>query len=670
MTVLIYGFTEKRQEAIQLAEQEIKRFKDLGSKQSEAKMLLALAEASSSQKASDTEKALQMAAEAKSAFRDLSDDLMQGRASLAIINMHAKRAGAPKDRGQDMWKAAMEAQELFSQIGSRKGIALSFHGLAGAHAFRDSYDGAVRSAKEALNLFKTLGLKRLEGLELETLAKFHILEAEPAQAVSFAERALQVAQDSSTGGAACELDALSVLVEAQLAKGSPREAKLTAEQALKRFQAQGSVLGEASVLQMLAQVHVGLDDLTRALVFAREAASMAGDSKKVQAAALRLAAQILISKGDGEQAIETARRAVKVAKLLREPAELALALRALVQACVAQGDMDEAMKTANDECALHRDVGNKQKEALSMLSACGIHSSNGDFEKAVTLAADAQQLVHKVGDAKVEAKAWFTIAEAQLSVEKHSAALWALDRAKKLFQEGGDKRQAVAARLLIAQTNFAQAVQNEEKGGAEADTQKMVESALSEATDALELAKSQGDQTQVAAALTALAKAQTAAMMFQDALKSADEAAEVYRKSGDEWGEGSAHALCAHVHMLNDRHGRAGRAACQAMLLFQRCRDYQAEAWAAGVFDRISAARKTRPPASFPGAGMKKTAGMARVGQGLGLPPDLVFGEEDLEFDAPLMQAGPGVGLRSTLSTALAKRIMQERTRAPTLFSK
>jgi len=499
-----------------------------------------------------------------------------------------------------------------------------------------------------------------------TLAGFHLFQGEPSLAVPFLERALQQARDD--GSATRELDALAALVEAHLADGSPRAAKKTAEQALQRFQATGNALGEASVLHLLAQTHFAMDDLTHALSFSSEAAALPGNSKKGAAAAMRLAAQILVAKGESEQAVETARQAVKVSKHLNDAGEEALALRALTQACIAQGDMEEAMKTAGVECALHRSSGDKQKEALSMLSTCSIHATRGDVDKAVTTAADAQQLIHRVGDVKVEAKAWQTIADAQLAADKHSAALWALDRAKKLYQEAGDKKQAVAARLLIAQTNFAQAVQNEEKGGAEADTQKMVETALSEATDAIELAKSQGDQSQVAASLMTLAKAQTAAMLFPEALKSAGEAAEVYRTAGDEWGEGSAHSLCAHIHMLNERPGRAGRAACQAMLLFQKCRDYQAEAWASGVFDRINESRRIMPTATFPVTGAKRTAGMPRVGPGLGLPADMVFGEE--EFDTPLMSAGPGAAIRSTLSGALAKRIMQERTAAPALFSK
>lgn len=660
-------------EGIALAKKEQAEAKSKGSKKGEAKLMLAEAEASFGQKGVDAKAAMKMVTAAKDVFRSEGDLLMEGRANLALLDVHIKRGGDLKERGQAMWKVAMEAQELFTQIGSRRGIALSFHGLAGAHAFRDVFDNAARAAKEALNLFKTMDLMRLEALELETLARLHLYQAEPEQALPFAERALKAAQSSdSPAGGAWEVEVLEIVMDAHLAQGSIAQAKRTAEQALKRFHASGNSLGEATVLQMLARAHIARDDFSHALSLAHEAASLHAKigNKKGEAGSLRLIAQTLISKGDGDEAIEVARKAVKLSKQLPDVAEQALSLRVLTQACLAEGDVDEAARTASDECALHRDGGSKQKEALSMLSSCSIYTSTGDFEKAVATAADAQQLINKVGDAKVEARAWQTIAEAQLAAEKHSAALWALDRAKKLYQEVGDTKQSVTTRLLIAQANFQQAVQNEEKGGAEADTQKMVENAFSEASDAIDLARSQGDEPQVAAALMTLAKAQTAVMLFPDALKSAGEAAEIYRASGDAWGEGSAHSLCAHVHMLNERPGRAGRAASQAMLLFQKCRDFQAEAWAAGVFDRIAETRRSNPPAAFlAGTSMKKSAGMPKVGPGLGLPAQMIFGDE-LEFDAPLMQAGPSSSMRPTLSGALAKQLMQMRTGAPALHSK
>uniref|UniRef100_A0A7S1KZI4 MalT-like TPR region domain-containing protein n=1 Tax=Alexandrium catenella TaxID=2925 RepID=A0A7S1KZI4_ALECA len=674
LLVLLAGYRGQVEETIMFAEKERDQAKAAGSSKGEAKMMLALAEASLGLEDHDAKEVMKMATAAKEIFRSTGDVLMEGRAALAILDMHIRQGGEQKEKGQSMWKTSMEAQELFTQIGNRRGIALSFHGLSGSHAFRGSFDNATRAAKEALNLFKTMELKRLEALELETLASFHMCQAEPEQALPFAERALKAARAAgSATNSAWEVEATANVIEAHLARGAPASAKKTAEQALERFQAAGSQQGEASVLHMFARVFSSRDDHTRALTFADEAATVFGKigNKKGAAGSLRLAAQIQISRGENDQAIASAQKAVKLAKQLPDSEDHALALRTLMQACLAQGDIEEATRTASEESALHRDAGSKQKEALSMLSTCSIHSATGDFDKAVATAADAQQLIHKIGDAKVEAKAWQTIAEAQMAAEKHSAALWALDRAKKLYAEVGDKKQAVTSRLLIAQANFQQAVQNDQKGGAEADTQKMVETALSEASDALELARAQGDMQQVAAALMVLAKAQTAGMLFPEALKSAGEAAEVSRKSGDDWGEGSAHSLCAHVHMLCERPGRAGRAASQAMLLFQKCRDFQAEAWAAGVFDRIAEQRRSSPPAVFlAGTTMKKSAGIPKVGLGLGLPAQMLFEDEELEFDAPLMQAGPCAGLRPKLSAALAKKLMEQRAAAPPLFSK
>jgi len=613
-------------------------------------------------------RSLKLVKDARQILREQKDSYMEASALLVQAELQLPGASS-RDAAQEAAVAASQAQELFVQVGNQKGEALALRAMACAQGLAGSSVAAQDFTKEALQLLRRVGNERLQALAQEGAARLHLHLGEAEQAVAPAEEALRLAQ-GKTGGGAWEASALEAVVSAYLAKGAAIPAQRAVEQSFKRFQAAGDKLGEAYAMLLFSRAHAARGNTTSALSFAEEAASLhkdAGD-RRGEVAALSLASELLTAKGQSAKGVLAAQHALKCAKQMLDPADQAVAFRALSRAQLAGGKLPEAAEAASSECTVYQKAGYGHKEARALLNLCEVYTAMGNYEKVVSTGADAQALVHKLGDTKAEATAWLTIAQAQLAAEKYGAAVWAADRAKKLFQDAGDVGQAVAMRLLATKAHLAQAVDNEEKGGPDGDTQKLVEMALAQGAEAVELGRKVGDEQQTAAALFAMAQAQIVASFLGEALQSASEAAELSAKRGDDWEQACALSLCAHVHLLREQPGRAGKAASEAMRLFQRCGDVEAEKWAAGIFDRMETSHEVSMP-TFPLTKAKRTAGTSRVGSGLGVARQLMLDEPEVEFDAPLMQAGPSVLVCSALRDEISRQLAQQRTSVPSLFA-
>jgi len=219
-----------------------------------------------------------------------------------------------------------------------------------------------------------------------------------------------------------------------------------------------------NALVSMAEFHVKKGDYKKAVEAFKEAAAKQEDSgdKEGQADTLQQAAELLMNAGDNQCALELAKPAVAIFKVLGSRWRLGVTLRihASIQLNLATLEFQKG-KSMNDSINRQlRDALLKVDEAVALLRQLGQESEKQDLAEALLIAArillalefssnalqfaaEAGTYFQEVGNSYGLAMALLSVARASILENQFDNADQAAEEAKVMFNEGGCADEAM-----------------------------------------------------------------------------------------------------------------------------------------------------------------------------------------------------------------------------------
>ncbi|CAK8995573.1 unnamed protein product [Durusdinium trenchii] len=376
-----------RKQAVQMATEELEKFREKNQKRAEALMLVTLAEIklNANQKES-REEACHLANQARLAFTNLKDRKMEGESCLASGNALLK-CGA-FDFALEAFQQARPIFKSLQQV-SLEGRAL--HGLACCHAAGGLYTRAVEQAKEACKCFETSQSSIFQTAVLEAISSWYVECGELQLARSFAEQSLAMAQEAS----------------------SPRR--------------------EASALRSLVKVYILQGDANSVLGNCLDAVSRYRDMNAREAESIALAALVecsIASQGSLDRSLQAATDACIAFREMGDAHQEMHMCCTMARLCLEHQQLDQAESHARTALQLARGLDDRlgHGEALGLLA------------QALVLLKKEQVVCQDAKDQLGEALCSLSLAHVYMELSKPKEVLASADAASRLFRSIGDKQ--------------------------------------------------------------------------------------------------------------------------------------------------------------------------------------------------------------------------------------
>jgi len=370
-------------------------------------------------------------------------------------------------------------------------------------------------------------------------------------------------------------DAIRLVVLAQRAKGSLKDAHHTAHDQYQLFVSEGNKAGEARMLLTLANINYdkrGSKNRERALQWALEARRMfaeAGDQKLEAQALLAIINVIMKQRGDRRLAAEETQQLVAAAlPILRASGDLrgeGVALHGLACARSLMGAWEAAASAGRTAVELFK------KAELPKLMAFELHCVacwtllDEDAEGAVEAAEESLDLYiqeSQVADMQ-EAAVLQTLVKAYSMAKDYKKAVSTAQEALERFEESGEKRGEAAALEMLALGLSQQGDMNK---------------AVKYAKQQVEVLKEIGDRVGEARAMRTVCRIWALGGNLDAALKSAKEAASIYEDLGLVSEQATTMQLISDCQLQCGAAEDSGKSAEEARDLFKGTGDHEHEA--------------------------------------------------------------------------------------------
>jgi tetratricopeptide (TPR) repeat protein len=648
-------------------------------------------------------------------FRGLGDKKSVATALLAVVSadLYSAEEGAKDEAkaAKDVDEAktmANEALTIYKELGDKQGEGLSMHGLACTRALSGNIDAALRAGKEALTIFKENGLKKREAAQLVAIASWQVKDGDPEEGRLTAEEALDIYCDDIYAGNG-EASCMQTLVDAYISSKEPKKALRVAADELDRFAECGNIKGEAAAHEMIMRAYSAMENPYKGISAAMRATTAleeAGD-KLGQGRLLRQACKLCADIGQYDKALKKAEESLQIFEDLDDMKEQAMTLQSRAEIYALREEHDKAQRCATEARELFQDAKVAEGEASALLLLAKAQMAMSDFSSASTTAVEAQVVSAEAGDTQGEANAYHMLVNIQMQAEDFDASMRALTKLLSLEKELGHKNEEIMTIILMAKARIMMVLKADAAGtGTDKGFKDGYEKSLKEAKDALSMGRKTGERELTGSALNVISTCQVMAGKLPEGLKAADESIAIFNEGGLASAEASSLILKADILMFSKELQRARESAEEGIWLFQQASDEKGESFAWNELERIDAIEaeerqkalqaqqaqqqqqwqpsaeqmamwqnqnqgfqpqeeQQQPSAAGPGytAELKKLdlsggvdAGMIKT-QILETAKGLVGYDEDIEFDAPLMESGltsnTAVLLRDALTTQL-----------------
>mmetsp|Transcript_17712 Transcript_17712/g.53461 ORF Transcript_17712/g.53461 Transcript_17712/m.53461 type:complete len:849 (+) Transcript_17712:70-2616(+) len=198
-------------------------------------------------------------------------------------------------------------------------------------------------------------------------------------------------------------------------------------------------------------------------------------------------------------------------------------LLAIAEALAAEGGSPkkaEALDNLLDAQDLAQEVGDQKLEAVIVYEKAAVLHGKHNFKAALQAAKDAAGLFKAVNDAKNEGLAWYSAGAAEINCGRLEEGLRGKTKALKLWKETGDKKLQAAASNSFAEWY---ALEKDDYSAA-----------LSAAKEALELYTSLGDQSGISAARCWIIESHIRNKDTDKAMETANEGMEAAKEKEDQ----------------------------------------------------------------------------------------------------------------------------------------
>jgi len=246
-----------------------------------------------------------------------------------------------------------------------------------------------------------------------------------------------------------------------------------------------------------------------------------------------------------------------------------------------------------------------------------------------------------VQDQASEAVALRTLINVHVAEKEYDQALKALGSLLTIVKELGERDEEVTTMVTTCHVLLKQFVEKDEEGkGSEKLHKSTADKTTKMAKDALSIARKLDSPAVLGAALFTVAQTQLMNGKLPEASKAVDEALGIFRSAGTVEGEASALILLADINSHNQEFGRARELAEEGVFLFQQVGDVEGEDQGWNQLDRIEKVEaEIRERQAQQQAQWQAQQAAAMMAQGQGLMP---IPQETYEEAAPSAAAGGG----------------------------
>lgn len=622
-------------------------------------------------------------------------------------------------------QAANEALQLFGTLDDKTGLAKAWSMFAEGRNLCQVPLDAVKGMKQALKLFREVGTKKQIAKTLLSLGEMYLTCEKFREALLAAKEALAMLQEIDAP--LQQPSALGLAVRAYSGMGEKAKAMQLAQQGLQTCKQSGDKRGEICVRDAIVHTHLDQDDsheFDEALQVAEETLALAKElgDKGTEWQTLQTIALLHWRRQDQAQAVEAINLAQAILQELGNDLDQTTLLDLLRDMHSESNEYEEALEVASMQRDFFQKADEKVREGLVCLRICAIwckknHPKKVDLDAGMAAAREARMLFQSAGDQVGEASALISAAEIHLSGggdkdKEPKPAMQAALEAQALFQEAGGQhvREAMLMRTIakihMENEAFADAVKAAAQGVALAkkadDKRRLVEAmvffshttisatvhqanaskspyriisrgagkALKAAKEALGTAKKLRDKSLVGICTYAVADAQLVLGKFEEALKSATQAAALFKERGDKHAEVSALTLRAEILSEQGHPAKAVDAANLAIMLAQAVPDAWGEQRAYNLLVRIQNPDDERQLAPIQQeyfedfAASSAAIPAAKAGLDLKFVQDVISNtvkgavalDEEVAIDSPLME----VGMDSLSSVAFRNSLNQQ----------
>lgn len=323
----------------------------------------------------ETRAAVEVADEALGAFKDLGDVAGQASALRALAEARLYE-GRPELAAQPV----ADALQRFRDGQEVKGEAFTLLLQAEIKTAQEDYEEGAAKAAESMVAFKKLAAKDRDhaaGCFLVKLSEFYLSAWKPSEAVEAADEAVKLFRGlSGSEGKAGEGAAVHALAVAHLADQKTDAALTEVNDALGIFKSLNDRAGQGAALRTKINVFLADKKRPEARGVASEAVAMfraAGDAKG-EAGAQLLVAEVCIQTLQSSDAVSAANEALRLYQDLDSKAGQAAALAAITTADF-DNEEGKAVWAATERASLFKGMGDRYQEADALLALANVHVS-------------------------------------------------------------------------------------------------------------------------------------------------------------------------------------------------------------------------------------------------------------------------------------------------------
>lgn len=324
-----------------------------------------------------------------------------------------------------------------------------------------------------------------------------------------------------------------------------------AESELVEFKKSNNIVGQATMLNIIARISFVKKDYIATAQAAEQAMIVVTDSgnKAAEAVAMNMVAKVRLTEGNGDEADKLARDALDIFKLEKSTAGQAASLNMISQASIMRGKKREALKLANEAQQLFVTADDQKGQGLSMLGIVEIHIKSSEIKDAELIAEKAADVFKRAGDKLLTAQAMQWLASLFFGAGEYEKGTNLAYEALANYRLSMDKRGRGATMSAMAQAHL-------ERGN--------IEEARHAGEESAQIFQKLGDKQMEAQARYALAA--TVAAEFNMALNEGRQppvdpetvvqlmshSLTLYRDADDPHGEAQARYAFAHYALTSD----------------------------------------------------------------------------------------------------------------------
>jgi len=645
--------------AQELANDELARYKEVGDKIGEAKMLTSFGEANSAKEGKAKAEAIGSVKEARSIFRNQGAKEWEAKALLTLAGINLEK---DSDLGavETALKNATEARDICQEFDDKRIEAECLFAMAEARGIVSSPDDALDAADEAMDLYLELRDKRMEARVLMRMSEWNIKLGDHARALSDAEDALEIYQMLQSSQ---EVKALRRVFDAHVARSDLRKARLVAAEALRRFREQNNKRAQVDAVRMLVELYVKANRVEEALTAAKRGITVCKELGDVaaQASLMLVVGRARLRMGQLDKGIAVAQDAFAMLKKLTATPKMSEdkveAMHILVEANYHRGHKDEALDLSLEFKEIFEQQEDMAAFAHALLICATLEFKKGNVEQAASYNTKAQSIFNDEGLMPGEADSMKMQAEIAWKKNEFKSAIRFAEKGRALYRELGKTEGEIACMYMISENAVRLSVKEGAKIFGDEPIPRQARDALEKgiklAEAGIKLAKNSALSTApelMGSLLCARAQGLTLKARFEEALACADEAVLIYRDLLCYQLEANALMLsCDNLRALQIR--EAAEAADEALALYRHVQDDAGENLALEVIATFQEYMQQQAPQFVPPPPTQAGAAPGQIPvwlqqQGQDAPPEAAVAKQ-----APARgPAGPALDVKAGLS--------------------